>query len=80
MDVEGNYAYVAAGYAGLRVIDLTQPNAPREVGAFLTLSYTTGVAVQGHYAYIAANQQSPEARGVYVIDVTDPRNPVAGRP
>jgi hypothetical protein len=76
VDVQGNYAYVAAGYAGLRVIDLTEPSAPQEVGAFLTQSYTTGVAVQGHYAYIVTGQQSPEARGLYVIDVTDPRNPV----
>ena len=76
VDVQGNYAYVAAGFAGLRVIDLTQPSAPQEVGAFLTQSYTAGVAVQGHYAYIATGQQAPEARGVYIIDVSDPRNPV----
>jgi hypothetical protein len=75
VDVQGDYAYVAAGYAGLRVIDLTQPSAPQEVGAFLTRSYTTGVAAQGHYAYIVTGQETPE-RGVYIIDVSDPRNPV----
>jgi hypothetical protein len=75
VDAQGNYAYVAAGFAGLRVIDLTQPSAPQEVGAFLTQSYTMGVAVQGNYAYLITGQQAKEARGVYIVDVSDPRNP-----
>ena len=77
MDVEGNYAYVAAGYAGLRVIDLTEPAAPREVGAFVTESYATGIAVEGHYAYLVTyGFTGVYPHGGFILDVTDPRNPV----
>ena len=77
VDVQGNYAYVAAGYAGLRVIDLTEPSAPREVGAFVTESYATGIAVQGHYAYLVAYGGSGlYPHGGFILDVTDPTNPV----
>jgi hypothetical protein len=40
--VSGNYAYVADGYAGLRVIDVSNPSNPREVGYFDTPGYADG--------------------------------------
>jgi hypothetical protein len=40
--VSGNYAYVADGYAGLRVIDVSNPANPREVGYFDTPDYAVG--------------------------------------
>jgi hypothetical protein len=35
LDLEDGYAYVAAGRAGLRVIDLSSPSEPVEVGSHL---------------------------------------------
>ena len=43
--VSGDYAYVAAGDAGFRVIDISTPSAPIEVGGMYLIS--TAVAVSG---------------------------------
>jgi hypothetical protein len=51
--VAGNLAYVAAGDAGLWVIDVSDPTAPREVGACDTPGEGLGVAVAGNMAYVA---------------------------
>jgi hypothetical protein len=40
-------------YAGLRVIDVSNPANPREVGYFDTPGYAWGVYVSGNYAYVA---------------------------
>jgi hypothetical protein len=51
--VSGAYAYVADYNAGLRVIDVSNPSSPREVGFYDTPYYASGVAVSGSYAYVA---------------------------
>jgi hypothetical protein len=65
--VAGSYAYVADGYAGLRVIDISDPTAPLEVGSCSTPGDAHGVAVAGSYAYVADG-----SGGLRVIDVSDP--------
>ncbi len=72
----GAYAYVVeenygpSGY-GLRVIDITNPAAPVEWGAYYASSYAQGVAVAGSYAYLADN-----GSGLRVINITNPYQPV----
>jgi hypothetical protein len=39
--------------AGLRVIDVSNPSSPREVGFYDTPGWASGVAVSGTYAYVA---------------------------
>jgi hypothetical protein len=39
--------------AGLRVIDVSNPSSPREVGFYDTPGNARGVAVSGSYAYVA---------------------------
>jgi hypothetical protein len=68
--VSGSYAYVADGYAGLRVIDVSNPSSPREVGFYDTPGYASGVAVSGTYAYVA-----DRGAGLRVIDVSNPSSP-----
>ena len=51
--VAGNYAYVADGSAGLRIIDVSLPSAPAEVGFYDTPGAAYDVAVAGNYAYVA---------------------------
>jgi hypothetical protein len=51
--ISGNYAYVADELGGLRVIDISVPDAPVEVGEFYTLGKAYGVALSGNYAYVA---------------------------
>jgi len=67
--VAGGYAYVAAGDAGLRVIDVSDPSTPVEVGFYDTPDEARGVAVAGGYAYIAD-------LGLRVVDVSTPAAPV----
>jgi hypothetical protein len=51
--VAGAYAYVAAGSSGLRVIDVSDPAAPVEVGFYDTPGEAWGVAVAGDYVHLA---------------------------
>ena len=50
--VSGNYAYVADGHSGLRIIDVSNFSGLTEVGSCYTLG-AVGVAVSGNYAYVA---------------------------
>ncbi|TKJ41068.1 hypothetical protein CEE37_05220 [candidate division LCP-89 bacterium B3_LCP] len=67
--VSGDYAYVAS--TGLRVIDISDPAHPVEVGYCLTPGFCYDVVVSGEYAYVANNYD-----GLRIIDVTNPSNPV----
>jgi len=40
------------GKAGLRVLDLSDPTAPREVGAYDTSGYAKGIHVAGMYTFV----------------------------
>jgi hypothetical protein len=67
----GTYAYIADGFAGLHVIDISDPIHPVRVGGYDTSGYAGGVAVSGNYAYVADG-----TNGLQVIDIRDPANPV----
>lgn len=69
MAVQDGYAYVATGAGGLRVLDLTDDSAPREVGGLNTTGPVVGVAVLGVHAYMAGY------RDLSVVDVTQPAQP-----
>ncbi|MDP8239937.1 MAG: T9SS type A sorting domain-containing protein, partial [Candidatus Hatepunaea meridiana] len=55
---------------GLRVVDITDPENPEEVGYCNTPGYACGVAVSGNYAYVADHSS-----GLRVVNITDPENP-----
>jgi len=65
--VVGNTAYLADGCGGLRIVDVSDPTAPREVGDIP--GYASGVALVGSTAYIAAGS------GLRIVDVSDPTAP-----
>ena len=69
--VSGSYAYLANEEAGLRVIDISNPASPIEVGYIDTWDSALDVAVSRSYAYVAA-----WVDGLRVVDVSDPANPV----
>ena len=69
--VSGGYAYVADDWAGLRVIDVSDPQNPVEVGYHDTPSIALGIYVSGDYAYVTDRDA-----GLRVIDVGNPYNPV----
>lgn len=68
--ISGTLAYVAAGGAGLRVVDVSDPAHPTEVGAWDSLGYAEGVAVAGGTLYLADGPY-----GLRTVDVSDPTHP-----
>ena len=69
--MSGHYAYLASGAFGLRVIDVSTPSAPVEVGWIRPTGSAYEVAVSGRYAYLANG-----LGGLRIIDVSDPAAPV----
>jgi hypothetical protein len=61
------YAYVAALGAGLRVVNVSDPTKPVEVGALDTGGGVVDVAIAGGQAYLA----NP-AIGLQVVDISEP--------
>jgi len=68
--VVGNYAYVADSSAGLRIIDITDPETPSIVGTYNTPGSARGVFVLGNYAYVA------DLSGLIILNISDPTNPI----
>jgi hypothetical protein len=71
VDLVGTLAYVASGDAGLRVIDVSNPDAPAEIGFFDTPDFAAGIDVVAGLAYVA-----DESAGLRIVDVSDPTAPV----
>src|SRR6266478_3648148 len=69
--VSNNYAYLANGYDGLRIYDVSDPTNPTNVGHINNGGYAEIVAVSGNYAYLANRDD-----GLRVYDVSDPSNPL----
>jgi hypothetical protein len=69
--VSGDYAYVADYYLGLRVVSISDPAHPAEVGRCPTPDTPYGVAVSGRYVFVADDDS-----GLRVISVVDPASPV----
>ena len=69
--VAGNYAYVAAGSAGLVVVDITNRKTPF-IAATLSLpgGYARDIRLETGIAYVAAG-----AIGLQVVDIRNPQSP-----
>ena len=65
--VSGNYAYVADGGYGLRIINISNPLSPQQVGFYDSPGYAYGAAVSGNYAYVA-----DWFRGLRIINISNP--------
>lgn len=70
VDVSGNYAYVAAGSAGLQVVDVSNHSSPRIVASLDTPGNANDVKVVGPRAYVADG-----SAGLQVIDISNPTLP-----
>ena len=69
-EIEGDQVYLTAGPVGLRVLDASDPQSMRMVGALDTAGYANALALQEQTAYIADDRA-----GVVVVDVRDPLKP-----
>ncbi|MEX2161361.1 MAG: NosD domain-containing protein [Anaerolineales bacterium] len=67
--IYGKTAYVAAGSAGLHIIDISDPTRPTTLGAWSSSGFAEGVAVTGKAVYLADGDQ-----GLRILDVSDPQD------
>ena len=70
--VVGEIAYVADGQAGLRIIDISNPEEPTEVGFFDTPGTALHVAISGDYAYVADGPG-----GLCIVDISEPSSDIS---
>ena len=56
--------------SGLRIVDIANPAAPREVGYYDTPGAGEGVTVAGTYAYVADGYS-----GLRIVDIANPTAP-----
>jgi hypothetical protein len=74
VDVSGGYAYVAAGSAGLQVVDVSDRAHPVIAASRSLPGNANDVTVVGNYAYVAAG-----SAGLQIVDISNPLTPtVAG--
>ena len=71
VEIVGALAYVASGDSGLRIIDVSNPESPVELGAWDTSGEASGIGVVGTLVYVADG-----AYGLLIIDVSNPSTPV----
>jgi hypothetical protein len=64
----------AAGTRGVRVIDVTDPRTPHEIGFYDAYVNATDIALLGHLAYVATYSYGYSEYLVY--DVSDPTSPI----
>ncbi|AEJ61062.1 LVIVD repeat-containing protein [Spirochaeta thermophila DSM 6578] len=70
--VEGTYAYVAWGPAGLGIVDVSSPSNLTMTGWLDTAGDARAVVKEGHYVYLADGDN-----GLLIVDVSTPSQPVA---
>jgi len=68
--IDGDYAYVAAGAHGLRVVSLANPQLPTEISFLSGLGTAMAVAVSAGHAYVGTAEGT-----VAAIDISSPMNP-----
>ncbi len=65
------YLFLASGYDGLMVVDVSSPENPKLVSWFETGGYAYDIFVSGNYAYVASG-----GSGLVIVDISNPENPV----
>jgi len=70
LEVRGNYAFIADRYAGLRILDISEPEEPEEVAFIDTPGGANDCRLDGDRIYIADLWG-----GLRIIDVSDPLHP-----
>ena len=80
-DIAGEYAYVASGASGLKIIDISEPTHLQLVGEINPVDgAAVDVALSGNYAYLAYGYAGfSRYTGIYVIDTTNKTHPIVVR-
>ncbi|MBT7788520.1 MAG: T9SS type A sorting domain-containing protein [Calditrichaeota bacterium] len=70
IEIQGNYAYIAEEHHGLRIVDISNPQLPIEVGRLDAEVYGISLEIRDHYVLLVA------MGGLLTIDIEDPESPV----
>jgi len=70
--VEGNFAYLAGGDQGIRIISITNPQQPSFISGYVLPDDALGIAVYNGYGFVPT-----KAAGLYVLDVSDVHHPTS---
>ena len=70
VQIVGNYAYVAIESEGIRILDISNPVNPVEIGSCSTPGTAFSIAHSGDHLYVADGYS-----GLRIINVSDPYNP-----
>ena len=71
VDINGNFAFVAAGGSGLQVVDVSNRNVPVIAASLALTGNANNIKLLSNLAYVAAG-----SGGVHIIDVSNPLAPV----
>jgi hypothetical protein len=69
--VSGGFAYVADGYGGLKIVDVSDPSSPTLRKSFNSTpqAFVGHVHLSGGFVYLSTS------RGLQILDVSDPSSP-----
>ncbi|GEM_PF-4089465 len=70
IQVVGNIAYIATGWNGLRLMDISQPANPRELSFVAINDYAYRVVISGTRAYLADGD-----KGLRIFDIATAQSP-----
>jgi len=73
--VVGNYAFIASGLSGLRVLDISDPSNIIEVARLNTEVITLSISVYDNLAFLPGAIQEPFHFEMLAVDITKPANP-----
>jgi len=74
--VSANHAYVADGWSGLAVVDVTDPHSPRIIAQGVIDRRAACVALAADRVYVGSHTDDPNGSGkLFVIDVANPASP-----
>lgn len=71
VNVENGYAYIADGYGGVEVVDVYDPMNPSVIGYVDLIDGSTGIKVDGEYAYVSEYILG----GLQIVDISNPATP-----
>jgi hypothetical protein len=70
VDVSGDFAYVAAGSAGLQIVDVSNRLSPHIVASLALPGNANDVRLDGTRAYVAGG-----TAGLHIVDISSPLSP-----
>jgi hypothetical protein len=67
----GDYAYVAGGYSGLFILDISQPVSPTLVTTYELIDESLGIEIRNDLAFVA-----DRANMLHILNIVNPAHPV----